>query len=486
MHDWMKNLILSFRQEYQKLSESEKNKVSNLDNLIPPLQVEIISIKNQQLGLENHLFIFTHFEDKEDLKITVHDFEFQEAIEKLPGILKDKKWDRKLPVDSKWLAVDKTKKTYAGIIEHYLVNLPTNFKEDIINHVLHKPRKNIAKISLKTYLEKDAFIWQAVGNIKQLDFKEITGKIIEETKKTKTKPKPHPVLLPQVARIKGFGTYFYPPIWIGEKPQPSFKEKVFDQKLKSFSKKSFDAEYKGHKIVLNEDGFIAIGIENKKKALRMLNEIMGTALLLNVSSYAIRESELGEVGIDSVKLQIANMTISIDVSPRTSLSVAELIPLTNSRLFTRKAQELSKERLIRIITQAELLTKNEMRADFLTYLVESYTYLQASEANQSFIMSWLIVEQYLSFRWKNFLQKKKIVGKKRKDKLEDWTVGLFLEALNFAKEITNKQYKSLIEMKRKRDKFVHKGQPILEEDAIKCFKLCVSIVQRHKRSINPF
>ncbi|MCD6583171.1 MAG: hypothetical protein J7K71_00565 [Candidatus Omnitrophica bacterium] len=473
MKEWIKNLVLDFRKEYNKLLNLEKSKINNLDNLSPPLQIEVIIIKNQQLQIEHQLFIFTHFEDKEDLDIAIHEIDSCEAIEKLQEILKDEKWQRKLPEGECYLIKDEAKNKFATIIEGFFVNMLQDFKGHILNSVFSKPKEFSPRIMGKTYLTKDSFVWQALGDVRKKEAKEIAIKIIEEAKKSaQVQPQPAP---PPSPRIKGFGTYFYPAIWIGKIPEPSFRERIFETSMPLFPKKAFDAEYKGFKVVVNENGFIAIGVEDKNQALKMLNEIMATALLLNYPFYAIRELELGEAEIDQEKLTICSTSISL-ISLRTALFEEQWMPKQRYSYIFREKKEIPKEELIKAIKQAEVLTKDEMVAEFLTYLLESYTYLQTSEYNQSFIISWITIEKYLSFRWKDFLKEKEIVSK-RKEKLEDWTIGQFLEALNFAGKITDEQYKSFIEMKKKRDKFVHEGQQISKEDAEKCFKVCSSIIE---------
>lgn len=461
MEDWVKSLVLNFREKYENLSEPEKVKVNKLDNLTPPLQVEVIIIKNQQMGIEHQLFIFTHFEDKEDLEIKINGpIESQQSIENLEHILKDKKWRRKLPKGEGYLVRDEAKNEFATIIEEIFVNMLRDLKGNILASAFSKPKEFPPAIRSKTHLTEDSFVWQALEDVRKKEAKEIAIEIIEEAKKSAQVQSQS--ILPLSPGIKGFGTYLYPPIWIGKIPEPSFRKRIFETSMPLFPNKAFDAEYKGHKIIVNENGFIAIEAGDKSQALGMLNEIMATALILNIPFFAIREIDLDEAEINPKDFRISLPGIPV-ASPRAALFEEEWLPKRKyDYIFRkydyvfRKRRELSREKLVKVIKQAEIITENEVMAKFLMHLLESYTHLQTSEYNQSFIMGWITIEKYLLFRWKDFLKEKGMVNKGKK-KLKDWTISQILEALNSAGKITGEQYGSFIKMKRKRDKFVHNG-----------------------------
>lgn len=475
MKEWITKLVLDFRKGYKKLSGAEKSKVTNLDKLTPPLQIEVISVKNEKLYITHQLFIFTHFQDIKDLTINIHEIDSCNAIEKLQEIVKDRKWQRKLPKDERYFIKDESKKKFATIIEGFFIDLLHGYKRRVLNSIFSQPKEIKTEISRKTYLTKDSFIWETFGDARKIETKKVVNKIIEETKKrAKTQPQSSS---PQPARPKmsGFGTYFYPPIWIGKISKPSFSEQIFETNIPLLPKKAFDAEYKGNKVVVNENGFIAIGIKDKNLALKRLNEIMATALLLDIPFLAIRQLDLHEAEMDPEKLTICSHGIST-ASPRAILFEEEWTPKQKYNDVFRKKREVSKQDLIKIIKRAEALSKKKMSGELLIYFLESFTHIEESEYNQSFVMSWLIIEKYLSSRWKDFI-KEKAIGGNRKDKLEDWTIGQFLEVLHLSKKITKKQYKLFMEMKKKRDKFVHEGKQISKENAQKSFKTCVSIIE---------
>lgn len=473
MNGWIKNLVLNFREGYEKLSELEKRKVGNLDNLAPPLQVEVVTIKNDVVAMQNHLFIFTHFSDEPDLDIRVHEIDSNEAVEKLQEILKEAKWQKKLPEDSGRHIKDESKNVFATVVEGFFINMLRDMRGKVVNSVFGKPKELPAGVHSKTMLTRDSFVWHGFGEIEKLDVVAIVNKIIEEAKNSaKSQPQPTPVSRPP--RIKGFGTYFYPAIWIGKKPEPSFEEKVFESRMPLFPKKVFDAEYKGNKIVVNENGFIAIGIDDKTNALRMLNEIMGAALLFKVPFYAIRESELGDAEIDQAKLTIGSVGLSIYASLRTALFEDEWMLKPKLSYISTETREIQQEQLLEIIKNAEILAKDETVSELLVYLLESYTYFQGSEYNQAFIMEWMIIEKFINFLWMKKLNQMDIRGN-RKDKLEDYTADQMIESLNLC-GVIDKEYSLLMEMKSKRNKFIHEGKRISKGDAQKGFDIVSSIV----------
>ncbi|MEK7309315.1 MAG: hypothetical protein AAB038_00675 [Planctomycetota bacterium] len=237
-------------------------------------------------------------------------------------------------------------------------------------------------------------------------------------------------------------------------------------------KKSFDIEYRGCKIVVNENGFIAIGVNEKTQALKMLNEIMATALLLNIPFYAVKELELGTAEISPDKSEIGSRSMPMHVSLRTTAFEGEFTPKQRTGYDFNITREISEEQVKETIKQAELFTKNETIAELLIYLLESYSYLQGSEYNQTFIMGWMVIEKFINYLWDKFLEQKstEIIGD-RKNKLKNYTADRAVEILSLSGQINFKQYSLIIQMKNKRNRFLHKGEKVLEEDAKTIFKI---------------
>jgi len=463
---WLKDFLVEFRKQCEQLSEEQKSKISNLDNFLPPCQMDILCFKDVNL----QYLIVTHDKGRKDGEITVHGpIPTYEAVDKLDSILKDPKWDRELSEKEKKIFIEKKK--FRDILEPIFLGIINELR----NLPFVKPIPTI--IGRKLWLTLDSFIWNIRGSITDLDHIETANKIMEDAKKqaeaAKTEIKPTPTAPPKPA-IKGFGTYFYPPIWIGKLPRKTFKGKALG--WFAFPKKAFDVKYKGRVVVVKEDGFIAIGEEDIVKATRMLNEIMATGFLLGLPFFAARELEVSDSKIDSSNLNITSFGIRT-ISLRTQLFYE--FSLMKEPVFTGRI-EVEKEKLVGLIQQAERISQDPDMADFLVFLLEAHTCLQSSEYMQSFMISWIIIERHMSWLWKKFLREEHIT-RSRREKLMNpayWTIDFILETLNLAGRLPPDDYEALMRLKKKRNDIMHEGERVSQHEAERCLKVAKGIVQR--------
>lgn len=470
---WVKNLIIKFREEYQKLSEEEQKRVSNLDDLRIPCQVDIIWLENRQFKIDFQIIIFTHFKDLKDLEITSNNpVDSQKTIETLEQILEEEKWSkRKLPEDEPYLVAE-GEKNYSTLLEDVFIQAIQMFRNFISNSLLAK-HTDLPIMVGKWRITKEAFCWFYIGKIQKIEVDEIVKGIIQDVKRPIKTEKPKE----EKGAIKGYGTYFYPPLWIGEIPKQSFKDKILRQPMIRYSGKAFNTTYKEKIITVDKDGLIAIGEENRETAVEMLNEIMATALLLGLPTFITRELEIGEVKIDSESLKITGSQMPL-ISMRTKLT-QERWQTFSPTFIPLERKIISKDELIEIIQHAERITRNEGIRNFLNFILESYSHFSNSEYSQSFIMSWIIVEKKLSTLWDQLMESQGIKGR-RKNKLKNpasWTMDHILETLNFAGKLKEDDYKLLMELKSIRNHIVHKGKKISKPDAEKCLNQSFSVIR---------
>lgn len=466
---WINELIIGFREEYQKLSEDEQTKVSNLDDLSYPCQVEVVWLKHSRFKLDFQLIIFMHFDDRKDLEIIIHDpIELHQAIETLELTSKNPKWNRELPEGEPFIS--EGEKKYSTLIEGQLIHALQMCKNHITNSVFSKQDESF--IGPKQWITKDSFSWFIRGDIRKKDPKEIVAKTIEDAKRG-AKSKLQSSSKPE--RIKGYGTFFYPPIKVGEIPKQTFRERVLESPLRGYSEKAFDTEYNRHKVIVNRDGFIAVAIDDKRTATQVLNLIMATSLLRGIPTFAIRENEVGSVEIDPKNLNISGSTMSF-VSLRTVIGqerwqhLPPIIP-------TKRA--VTEEELEVVVNLSESVASNEKITNSLLFFLEAFTYLQNSEYTQSFIMSWMLIERYLSDCWDSFLDKLDIRGNRR-DKLKStllWkSADRILEVLSLSGKLAKEDYKLLMKLKQKRNDIIHRGEKASEEEAQKSFNFCINLL----------
>jgi hypothetical protein len=465
---WLNDFLFEFRRQCKQLSEEERLRISNLDNFMSHCQMLYLHFKDVNFKY----LIVTHDKERNDEDITVYGpIPTYEAVETLESILKDPKWDRELTKEEKEYLWETT--NFHDILENTFLSIIDELRK---SHFV-KPGPTI--IGSKSMLTIGSFIWHIRGNITDLKPITIVNKIIEDAKKqaeaariTVKPPSPEP---PKPI-IKCFCTFFYPPIWIGELPQKTFKEKVHS----SFRipVKAFDTKYKERVLVVNKNGLIAIGEEDHSKASRMLNEIMAIGLLFDLPFFAARELEVSNAQIDPSTLTITSWGIEM-ISLRSQLFGEEWMAGSKSELFVDR-REVEKEMLIKLIQEAQRITQDPEIADFLVFLLEAYTCLQSSEYMQSYIMSWVIIERQVFWLWEKFLREEQITHKRR-DKLMNpayWTVDAILESLNLVGQLSPEDYKELMELKNKRNDIIHEGERVSKDEAEGCFLNAKRIVQQ--------
>jgi hypothetical protein len=455
---------MAFREQSEKLSQDEKSKISNLDDFFAPCQVLVLWFPDGNV----QYLICAHDDGRKDMEMEIEGpIPLYEAVDKMESILKDPKWNRNLSEKEKEHIYGAT--TFSEILEGHFLNMI----QEIRNVSFQKPPKT-SLVGSKFMLTMRSFRWTIRGNIAQMDEMKMVNEILEQAKKESARAKTEAPTAPQAKPIiKGWSTFFYPRIWVGKLPRKTFKEKVFGSFI--FPEKALDLEYKGKVVIINQDGLIAIGEESVQKAARMLNEIMATFLLLGIEANAVRELEVGDATIDPSSKTLTSWSTRAD-TPRTQF----LFPFSAEPPPWQPVLEIEKERLIKVIQQAELITKDPDISDFLIFFLEANTHLKNSEYAQSFIMSWVITERHVFWLWDKFL-KEEGIPRKRRDKLMNpayWTIDYILEGLNLGRQLSQKDYEELMSLKNKRNDIIHGGEAVNLEEATKCLDLARNIVKQ--------
>jgi len=386
------------------------------------------------------------------------------------------KWNRELASDERYFIED-ADRTLRRILEGEFLSALEELRSYTLSLAFAESAQPVMT-SRKMYVTKKSFAWFVRGNVSSLKpvemVKDIVGKSVVEA--PKPGPKPDSDKRAPKSELKAYGTYFYPPVWIGEIPKRSFKEKAQKQFFPK-SRNHLITKYRGFQAIIQQDGLLAIVNEDKIKALDMLNEIMGVALVLGVCCYAIREPEVGEIKIDSDTLAIKGSTMSL-VSDRTRQISAWGEPSYISMMMPT-TYLLSEEDMIDLLNRAGRITRDVEIKKSILFLLESYTHSQSSEYLQCFVMGWTVVERYVASIWDDFLKDKSIAGKRRQKLRQGllWTTDDIVESLNLAGAIDAQSYSSLMSLKDKRNKILHRGETATKDDADQCFKVALALVQ---------
>jgi hypothetical protein len=106
--------------------------------------------------------------------------------------------------------------------------------------------------------------------------------------------------------------------------------------------------------------------------------------------------------------------------------------------------------------------------------------LEDTEYAEAFTLAWIVIEKYLAQLWRDFLREKKIAGE-RKHKLADhvfWSTDYVIEVLSLVGTMDVERYHLLMDLKSKRNGFIHEGDPITKDDAVACVGIAEGIVEQ--------
>jgi hypothetical protein len=473
VREWLLKLIECFRKEYDKLNDTEKLQVSNTSDYRQPCQIEVFWLDEP---IEYQIIVLTHDNERKDKEIIINGpykgYEFLDNIEK---IMQESRWIKAIPKDSPYRGAESGTVKYSDIFTNILYNCLNTIK----NSVFLKIKSGYESGMM---LASKGWCWYVVGNISELDYSKIINESINEAKTRdraiREKPQEKQPNIQQAPQLKGYGTFFYPPIWVGKIPEKTFRQKISGD-YSRFPSKVFDSIFNGKKIIVNCDGFLGVETENKEHAIRVLNTIFGTAFIFGNNCFTVRESEIAEIDIEPNTLTIFSTTMRMS-SLRTLL-----MDWFRPTIIQRERNEVSEDKIKEIITKAEKISQNEDLTEQLIFLLDGYTHYNNSEYSQSFIINWLVIEKFLFKLWENLLKYKQITGK-RKDKLTNtilWGTDYILESLNINGKIDNDTYNSLIELKSKRNNFVHKAKLIDKPTSEKLLNITLNIVKNNLQSV---
>jgi len=367
-----------------------------------------------------------------------------------------------------------TKLKYTDTIENLFYNVFNNFKREFSYWLFRE--NNLPSYISSQYLQTlECFTWICPGDITQLDYKKNVSNTI---KHAKDRAKSKPVKKSQVKSeyVEGYGTYFYPPIWLEGKPTLSLKDKILGSRLNIKNLDSLTLKYKGRKLIIEKDGFIGIGEEDKDIALILLNEIMATSLLYDYNFHYIRENEIGLLSINPETLSFQSTQLQ-GPNKRTDLSDHRWKNLTDIKIIYRT--EIPKKDLIEIIRIAEKLLINDEGSNLIIILLGATTHFFNREFSMSFLMSWTLIEKKIVAEYRSIIKeqidKKKQVEKLRNGKFK--TIDDKLEILRITGNLDNEEYEKYICLKNLRNKIIHEGIRANETEAKKSLDLSIRIIK---------
>ena len=481
MEEIYKQLVLSWREAFERLTPDERNCVSSLDDFRAPCQLEVILLENRQLRIIDQLWIISHFKNEPDLTIIIHGpISSVDATSKLPEISESKRLERSLPEKTMFLGA----KTYRDLMEGHLLRLTESFRSISLQKLWSRqlPKgSSSGLIGSKMRLSEEASTWEFHGALNSRAIGVIINSIMNAAKKEarakgQAKPAVEAIKRKDINEIKAKGTYIYPHVWVGSKLEHSFKddlnEKMYArQRLHIGFAETIVFEKVGniHGLVTKE-GLVAVTVEDNIAALQILNSFMSLLTLRGIPALAMRENELADLTLD----------------PNTGKILGSQTPMTLPRmaladpLFVRPRWQEERMSVLQVDFVKEIwkeiarITKDHTSLDLLQIFGEVYTHFQRGEYPQTVLLAWTLVERWYASIREQARRPEKLKKGSRLHRVVEFDMLRTLEAEALIdSELASKMY----QLRQLRGQVVHSFRTVNKEEAQTALTIATTILQ---------
>lgn len=474
--NWYVDFIKRFRQRYNKLPESKRKFIWNVDDFNPPCQIiSFVVHTNKDL---TYLWVRKD-PDIQDLYVKCYGRIIpQNILETAELILSDKLLFAKLGENEERL---RSYKSYGAYLENHLISLSKFIlKQDLIG--IKFPHDHVVGMKLSTPM--NGFFWMVYDDITKINPEHILIKIFEDAlareKTDQTDPKKsESAQTNKEELVFGNSTYFYPPIWIGEKPAFDFRSKV--NGLFIFPIPTYIMEYKNYKLVFDQKGLFFLGINDRQKCIRYMNEIIGTAILQGYNLDIATDLDIGESTVTKEKGETRSQTYARSITRNWQFEQG-MAPITEDMIASYT--QVKEEDLRNIVKIAESASINAEISDYLVFFAHANNYVRNGKYKESFLFDWFIIERYLLNKWDLYIGVNSLEENKKK-RLKYWGINNVIEVLYLTEKIDQKIYLYISSLKKIRNRLYHKGSEVSKEEAIRCHMTSEILIRNETNIIIP-
>ena len=459
LKEWYENFLKLFREEFSKLSEDEKEQILRFHNYVSPCQIEVFWLKQP----EWQLLVETHFEDRPDGEITINGpYDSSVFQDRVKDILNHPRWH--VPVIDENPQTSDSPEYYSDLLAARLHRFVEMAKNALFSD-WEKTRGYTFILTSKHYTITNFF-----GNMGDFDHHALIQHMINETKEQlDASKKIHSIpkkSTPEIVYPKGFATYFFPPIIIGENSKRTVNE-IFDgvnsTHISTFDKKMFHVIFDNVLVLVEKDGFIGVCINDNLKSLEIMNTMMMVSVLDGLDAHIVREHELSEIEYDPKTHDIHSRSYHYG-PPRNQLF--DGIPDKISEYETKHVDE---EYIKKIFEKASRIFEDKDLAEDLRTLLEATTHMKDSEFSQAFIMGWKIIEKHISQKW---YKKQNTPNKKIKYPPIDVMI-------NTLKDELQDKFSDFTELRKIRNSYMHGKKIITQKETQKCVDISKELVLKN-------
>ncbi len=465
---WFENFVIEFRRRYNDLPENTRKFVGDIDNFNAPCQLISLVLKASE---------FTYLWIRKDLELPDMDFRcfgpinLNEFIETSEEILSGRDLYKRFKEgeSANWFVP-----SFGNFLEEHLIWV-LKMEQNMLLVKANFPIGHV--IGIKNFIPQNGFFWMVYGDITKIDveliLKEIFQGAYEMEKAQKTQI--DKVIETQINKeelFSGYSTYFYPPAWIGEKPIFDFRSKATG--IFTFPLVISKIEYKNSTLIFNQKGRFFVGINDRLKCIKFMNEIIGTAILLGYNFDVITDLDIGETTVTKDKGDKRSQIYPKSITTHWQ-AVNEDSPITEDSIETYT--QITFDEILRLVKTAESASVDDEISNHIVFYAHASQYVKDGKYQESFLFDWLIIERYLRSKWDSYLDNKSL-DKKRKKRLNGWNINYVLEQLALTEDIDQKMYENVFSLKDIRNSLYHKGEEVKMDSAIKCHEISELIIRQ--------
>ncbi|KKM70648.1 hypothetical protein LCGC14_1438630 [marine sediment metagenome] len=289
----------------------------------------------------------------------------------------------------------------------------------------------------------------------------------------------------KASKIPFLAGYIHPPIWIGNPPYFTDQERFYNVPLNTYIKTVKYVEIFGRRIIIMNDGFLAISINGNldgqfehsemEETYKLIDLFLSLLLISKVDGYfevySTRETEFYYTDYNMQKdTFIENHGFS-----SYSRKMFELRQKTPSRSQFQSIRTcIDPLHIELVLIRFKTFSKLDIIQRSLKLLIDSYTHLIRLEFVQSFILSWVLIEQYLNYEWDLYLDQRKISKNEKKKYTANKKINRLFQ-LGILREADNRE---LSRLRHTRNDFMHEIRLVRGNGANKSFKLALRFVKK--------
>ena len=466
VHDWLGNLLSTFRSAWADQAKGHALGLSNLEDFSPPCQVYLFWFRLEP-DIDYCRLVRMALTGRPDGESEViGPMQPADALGVLTEVLRWERWSENVE-DSMYLPLDESDSSARMHLAHTL----REAQRELDRYLVLRARgmDTVAHIGNRMG-SPGGFIWDVYGDPRSLEPASLIAEEWLLSTRQRNRPLPRE---PQPERIPAQGAHIYPHVCVGELPLQTPEEVLQGSGRRPWIiyEKAFDTQYQGRRVIVRRDGFIPIESGSAEEANSDLNHIMAAALLSGLDTTAVRLGEVGNAMIDPVALSIVSWGTQVVFMRTASLSHG----LDVEDMIFRERVDI--DILRQVISNAEAVSSDSYLCSVMSFLLEAHTHQESQEYRQSFVMSWLIIESWLDKTWSDALNEKN-VSKTRQERLSEgnrFTAAVKSEVLNLLGHIDRDQLSKITTLRKRRNEAVHEGYDPVQSESQEALEFAMEL-----------